>query len=399
MVGNRMRILFVADGRSPIAMNWINGLIDAGHEVHLQSTFPCQPERSLASLDVLPLIFSGVAGAAGHRGRVAGLRKVIPVGLRTVLRQWFVPHSLSKPASSLQSAIQVIKPDLIHAMRIPFEGIVSALAVQQLTSAPPLLVSIWGNDFTLHAPSTRRLAELTSQTLKYASALHADCRRDLRLAREWGFPSGKPTVVLPGGGGVQPEIFFPAEQDDTFSDTALTVIQPRGFRAYVQNEAFFKAIPQILAHAPQTRFLLPGMVDETQAQEWVRQLGISSAAQLLAYQTRSQMANLFRLSQVIVSPTTHDGTPNTLLEALACGCFPVAGDIESLREWINQGVNGLLCDPTDPQALAETILQALAAPDLRQQARSVNLRLIAERANYPDVMEQAQAFYQYLIEK
>ena len=41
------------------------------------------------------------------------------------------------------------------------------------------------------------------------------------------------------------------------------------------------------------------------------------------------MAALFRQAQVMLSITTHDGTPNTLLEGLASGCFPIAGDIES----------------------------------------------------------------------
>lgn len=44
------------------------------------------------------------------------------------------------------------------------------------------------------------------------------------------------------------------------------------------------------------------------------------------------MAYLFRLADVTVSLSEDDGTPNTLLEAVACGCFPIAGDIESVRE-------------------------------------------------------------------
>lgn len=399
MAGNHLRLLFVADGRSPIALNWIAGLVETGHEVHLRSTYPCQPELSLASMGVLPVAFGTAAGAASRGERVSGLRRIIPVGVRTVLRQWLVPRSLPGAASRLQMAIREIQPDVVHAMRIPFEGMLSALAIEHLASAPPLLVSIWGNDFTLHAPATRRMGQLTRQTLKSASALHADCQRDLRLAKEWGFPAGRPTVVLPGGGGVQPEIFFPVDPQEEVSDSALTIIQPRGFRAYVQNEAFFKAIPMILAQAPKTRFLFPNMAGEAQAQEWVRQLDISRAVELLPNQTRSQMADLFRQAQVVVSPTTHDGTPNTLLEALACGCFPIAGDIESLREWINPGENGLLCEPTSPHALAEAVLAAWSAPVLLKRARSINLALVTERANYPVVMEQAQAFYHRLIEK
>jgi len=45
-----MRLLFIADGRSPIALNWISHFVESGHEVHLVSTFPCQQKLDLASL-------------------------------------------------------------------------------------------------------------------------------------------------------------------------------------------------------------------------------------------------------------------------------------------------------------------------------------------------------------
>jgi glycosyltransferase involved in cell wall biosynthesis len=83
---------------------------------------------------------------------------------------------------------------------------------------------------------------------------------------------------------------------------------------------------------------------------------------------------------------------------MACGCFPVAGDIESIREWITDSVNGLLCDPTDPQSLAQAILRALNDTDLRYRAREHNLKLIVERAEYGKVMAQAEQFYYKVIE-
>ena len=48
-----------------------------------------------------------------------------------------------------------------------------------------------------------------------------------------------------------------------------------------------------------------------------------------------------------------------ILEGMALGALPVAGDIESIREWITQGKNGLLFDPNDPRAVAAAILSAL----------------------------------------
>ena len=118
---------------------------------------------------------------------------------------------------------------------------------------------------------------------------------------------------------------------------------------------FFTAIPSVIEKFPQIRFICPGMKGEAQAEKWLAEIGVGDKVELLPNQTRQQMAELFRRSEITLSITTHDGTPNTLVEALACGCFPIAGDIESLREWITPGENGLLVDPGDPEALAEAI--------------------------------------------
>ena len=52
-----MRILFVADGRSPIALNWIGYFLEQGYEVHLASTFACPADVRLASFTVIPVAF------------------------------------------------------------------------------------------------------------------------------------------------------------------------------------------------------------------------------------------------------------------------------------------------------------------------------------------------------
>lgn len=231
-----------------------------------------------------------------------------------------------------------------------------------------------------------------------ANAVHTDCRRDLQLAHRWGFPQDRPAIVLPGAGGVQPEIFHPpAEPDRRLSADRPQVINPRGFRAYVRNDTFFRAIPWVLKSHPRVQFICPDMAGEVKAQQWVERLGIQSSVSLLPKQTRPEMATLFRHSMVMVSLSEHDGTPNTLLEAMACGCFPVAGDIPSLREWISTGENGLLVSPRDPRALADAIVQAIENTQMRRKAYQHNLDLIAERAVYPQVMAKAESFYESLI--
>ncbi len=187
------------------------------------------------------------------------------------------------------------------------------------------------------------------------------------------------------------------EQEEIGDRGAPVVVNPRGFRAYVRNDTFFRAIPPILERRPEVRFLCLGMAGERRADRWLEELGIRGSVELLPLLPRPQVADLFRRALVAVSPSIHDGTPNTLLEAMACGCFPVAGDLESIREWITPGVNGLLVDPGNPKALADAILLALEQPGLRQRAAQVNRELVAERAEYGKVMEEAEKFYQKVI--
>jgi glycosyltransferase involved in cell wall biosynthesis len=387
-----MKILFVADGRSPIVLNWMRYFVERGDQVHLVSTFHCQPGLALAGLEFVPVAFSAAKSGNGPTAASrSGVWSARALGLRTAIRQWLGPLTIYRAAQRLREIIRRLSPDLIHAMRIPYEGMLAADAV----SGIPLVLSIWGNDFTLHAPSTPLMRHYTAWALQAADALHADCQRDIRLAREWGFDSAKPTLVSPGNGGIRGDVFsaprpLPAQP---------VVVNPRGFRAYVRNDTFFKSIPLVLAQKPEARFRCASMAGDTQALAWVQQLGLAGHVELLEQMPHEQMAGVFRAAQVVVSPSIHDGTPNTLLEAMACGCLPVAGDLESIREWITPEENGLLIDPADPAALAGAILRGLNDAALRERAATRNAALIAERGEYKQNMKRAEAFYDVVVRR
>jgi glycosyltransferase involved in cell wall biosynthesis len=382
-----MRILFVADGRSPIAQNWIRHFVERDNEVYLASTFACTLDFPLNGLEIVPVAFSAFKKATQRPGTAPART----VGLRTSIRQWFGPITIRRASDRLRGFIERVKPDLVHAMRIPYEGMLAADAYTGI----PLVVSIWGNDFTLHAPSTRLMSHYTRWTMQVADALHADCQRDIRLAREWGFSEEKPELVAPGNGGVRTDIFYPpvkAVEDPI-------IINPRGFRPYIRNDVFFKAIPLVLEKHPNAKFIFALMAGESQAIQWIQELNIGHAVELLPPLTYSQMADAFRRAQIVASPSSHDGTPNTLLEGIACGCFPVAGDLESIREWIIPDKNGLLFDSNDPHSIADTIVSALENKNLRQKAADLNQDIITARAEHKHNMQRVEEFYRKVFVK
>jgi L-malate glycosyltransferase len=87
-------------------------------------------------------------------------------------------------------------------------------------------------------------------------------------------------------------------------------------------------------------------------------------------------------ADIYVSLSRSDGTSISLLEALACGLFPVLSDIPANREWVDTGAgNGLLVPLDDPPALAVALERAITDSGLRERARSHNRQLVIARAD------------------
>ena len=134
-----MRILFVADGRSPTALNWMRYDTERGDQVYLATTFACQPDLPLSGLEHTPVAFSGLKTAASNNAPKRGLWGASTLRLRTLLRQWLGPTTIARSAPRLRGFIQRTQPDLVHAMRIPYEGM---LAADASTGLAPLLIQV-----------------------------------------------------------------------------------------------------------------------------------------------------------------------------------------------------------------------------------------------------------------
>jgi glycosyltransferase involved in cell wall biosynthesis len=403
-----MRLTFLADLRSPIALQWIRPFIERGHEVQAISSYPVSghvlPGAETASL---PLVLPG----AWRDGPCVPRKSEQPAGqssLRGSVAQWVTPRraaavrSVFGPALAgtrrdrLQRLVDGHRPDLVHAMRIPFEGIAAAA----LTGLP-VIISVWGNDFTLFADRTPMMAKATRRALAAAEILHCDCHRDARMAREWGFPADRPVWVMPGNGGVDRSVFHPGTSDFRrrlgIPEQSAVILNPRGIREYVRTDTFFKALSLVFRSVPDVHVVCPGMAGSRYAENMIADLRLDPRrVHLLPTLDHRLMADAFRASRVSVSLSEHDGTPNTLLEAMACGALPVVGDVASVREWICDGINGVVVSALDPAMVAGAIIRSLKDDTLIQTARQENERLVLARADYRKNMLDVESGYEML---
>lgn len=93
----------------------------------------------------------------------------------------------------------------------------------------------------------------------------------------------------------------------------------------------------------------------------VRELGIADRVSM-----PGNVANPlkdFKNADVFVLSSYSEGMPNVLVEAMACGCTPVAADCPTgPRELLDDGVAGYLVPMKDPEQMACAILRAIERP-------------------------------------
>ncbi len=391
-----MKLLIIADGRSPITQRWIKAIAPFGARVMLVSTFPCAPISGAELVAVLPVAFARQAGSQAGGSSNPSFSKKIISALRPLLakvRHQLGPYTLGHYQKELLDLIQTLQPDVVHALRIPYEGMLASVTPTRI----PLIVSTWGNDLTLHATANTLMGRLTRQTLLRADGLLSDTAIDVTRAAEWGFDPTKPSLVVVGNGGLDLEELQEAVK--AIKPTAAPqIINPRGIRTYVRTDTFFQAIPLVLKRHPQVQFVCTSMANQKEALDWVEKLGIAANVRLLGYLNQHKLWKETARSLASVSVSTHDGTPNTLLEAMALGCLPICGDLPSIREWITPGQNGLLVPADDPSALADAICRAIEDAALRKTAAGLNKTKIGESASVASTRSKIAEFYtQFLL--
>lgn len=107
------------------------------------------------------------------------------------------------------------------------------------------------------------------------------------------------------------------------------------------------------------------------ARERVAQAG--AAAQAWLPGDRSDVAALLPHVDIFALPSQAEGISNTLLEAMACGCAPVATAVGGNAELVDDEVNGLLVPAQDSAALATGLARLVDDGRLRERLAAASL--------------------------
>lgn len=371
-----LRLCVIANPNSIHTHRWVGYFAQAGHQVHLIGDKPLK--RALPP------------NVAFHDLTLYTNRRKLRYAV------W---------AEAVRRLVRQIQPDVLHAHQVASAGWLAAAAGYH-----PFEVTAWGSDLLVNPRRSRAQRWLARWVLGRADYVTCVSAYLAQAAVSLG---GDPQRVEVAPWGVDIGIFNPLDEPARRALKANlglgdgpVVASIRAFQPIYNPLDIALAIPVVLGKVPAARFVVfvynedPDLLVRFKE---VVEAGHGGHAVRYVHNLPHDhaIAQFLQVADVAVSVPSSDGTPTSVLEAMACGAVPVVSDVPSLREWVRPQENGLMVPVGDPLALGAAVVYALArAPvEVRTSQRQQAVATIRARGDREALMRRHEEIYRRLVEE
>ena len=204
--------------------------------------------------------------------------------------------------------------------------------------------------------------------------------------------------------GIDAERFVPASEEERQEARASLGLPEGSFviggvgRLVPQKNfaLFLEAAASIASRFPGVIFVIAGSGPlEPALREQAHRLGISERVHFLGHVT--DRMSLYHAMDALLMPSDFEGTPMTLLEAMASGLPVVASSVDGIAEVCMQGEDALLVPRRDLSGFVTAMEQVITRPELRAHLARNARRTILTRYEIRNLVRRVEAIYESVL--
>jgi len=318
----------------------------------------------------------------------------IPSGIKTIKMRELIPETNLHPfegmrkhlltimrARILKKNLTRIKPDVLIGCWASTYGFYSAYS-----NFHPFILFIWGSDVLIFPRKYFPLKPLIVYSLRKADVVVVDSEVQKEAAIELGCDPQKivkfPWVNLNEFSGNQKQR-VKIRRECGWSNDNIVVISLRHHKPIYGVEYLINAIPHILKENKNIKFLILGEGPLTENFKLsVDKFIKSGEVKFVGAVPHENIADYLSAADIYVSTSFSDGASASLLEAMACSLTPVVTEINGNKEWIRDGMNGLLVPVANSKSIVEKILLLASDHKLRKTLQVKAEETVRTRVNW-----------------
>ncbi|MFV1958436.1 MAG: N-acetyl-alpha-D-glucosaminyl L-malate synthase BshA, partial [Planctomycetota bacterium] len=244
-------------------------------------------------------------------------------------------------ASLLADVVEEMSLDLVH-VHYAIPHAVAALLVRDIVRPRrlPVVTTLHGTDITIvgqdrsYARVTRHALEQSDVVTSVSSYLTRETQRIFETERR--------ILTIPNF--VNPDEFRPGAPSHVRTCFAphgeCVLIHVSNFRPVKRAELVIEAFAEVRTRVPATLLMVGEGPTRASCEDRARALGLRSEVRFLGAQ--ANVESLLPVADVLLLPSEYESFGLVALEAMACGCVPIATRAGGLPEVIESGVDGLL---------------------------------------------------------
>ncbi len=336
------KILFLAHSQSIHTKRWVQYFVEQDWDVHIITFHPQK-----------------ITGAVCHyfpagKIKLAGNNLQYLIHLPKIIR-----------------LIRHLKPDILNSHFLSSFGLFAFLSMYGHH-----IINVHGTDVLINARKSVLTKLLYSKILHSAWHVFSVSENMTHvLTGEFNLDPSKITTIQYG---VDINIFSLKEKWETREYDFITN------RAFIPNSNYtfiLKTMGEFKQFMPNFKFLIVGegpLKDDIKRK--IEKYHLEENVKMKDPVSAEEMAGLLNNSRFFLSFTTSDGTPLSLFEAVACGCFPILSANQSYSEWATRGLKAELIPLNRLEETTNKITKCFKI-DLRNSINE-NLKFVQREMNY-----------------
>ena len=281
------------------------------------------------------------------------------------------------------------KSDIIHSYW-SVAGLI-ALTIKAINKTPVIL-TIWGSDILFtKIPVFSYFYRLF---LKQANFILCESQHFKDQLVDFGIPEILISVIAYG---IDYDTFKPSDKLECRKKLGLpagnfiilsvgNLIKLKGYNFLID------AIPKFLTRHPNAHFILVGDGENRiQLEIQAKKLDVYNNLQFVGQQHASEIPGWLNSADIFVHPSLSEGTPNSIIEAMACGLPVLATAVGDIPNIIDSGHDGILIPSKDYKQIEIKLDTLIQSEKLRNQYSQNGFKKV--RSKFGNWETQAQLLF------